>query len=178
MNADGFRARRRHDIDMAVAADRQIQLADLVRFGQIGVEIVFAVKFVVARNLAVRRQTRRNGKLDDLFVRHRERAGHARADRTGMRVGRAAEFGGAAAENLRPGRQFDVHFKADHHFIRCHDSILLRTAGGGTPSAPDRRRPRQRASVRQTRAQSAARRRADPLCPCRRAQPYPADPPC
>lgn len=25
-------------------------------------------------------------------------------------------------------RQFDVHFKADHHFIRCHDSILLRTA--------------------------------------------------
>ena len=61
MNADGFRARRRHDIDMAVAADRQIQLADLVRFGQIGVEIVFAVKFIVARNLAVRRQTRRNG---------------------------------------------------------------------------------------------------------------------
>ena len=71
MNADGFRARRRHDIDMAVVADRQIQLADLVRLGQIGVEIVFAVKFIVARNLAVRRQTRRDGKLDDLFVNQR-----------------------------------------------------------------------------------------------------------
>ena len=56
---------------LAVIAIPSLVLAAAIRlesegnpfYGQIGVEIVFAVKFIVERNFAVRRQTRRDGSL-------------------------------------------------------------------------------------------------------------------
>ena len=50
-------------------------------------------------------------------VEHRQRAGQAQADRADVGVGRRAEAGGAAAENLGGGGELDVHFEADHRLI-------------------------------------------------------------
>ena len=45
------------NLNASVAADGEVELADLVRLGKVGIEVVLAVEFVVARDLAVQRES-------------------------------------------------------------------------------------------------------------------------
>ncbi len=102
---------------MAVTADRSVELRDLVSLGQIGVKIVFTVKFTVFRNRAVERKSQLDGIFDDGAVQLRESSRHARTDRADLDIDRAAECGGTAAEQLRLGGQLGVYFQAQYYYI-------------------------------------------------------------
>lgn len=56
------------DVKMAMLADRQIKLGDLIAFGQVGVEIILAGKDVFAADLAIGRQAQLDGRLHHLLV--------------------------------------------------------------------------------------------------------------
>jgi len=72
------------DVQMAVLADGEFILADLVAFRQIRVEVVFAGKDRAGGDGAVGSQPRLDGVLNDFPVQHRQRAGQAEADRAGL----------------------------------------------------------------------------------------------
>ena len=61
-----------------------------------------------------------------LAIHHRQRAGHADAHRTGLRIRRLAELRAAPAEHLALGEQLHVNFQADD------DGIRLGHGGGAT----------------------------------------------
>ena len=81
------------DLHPSVAADRLIELRDLVVLRIIGIEIIFPVKLAVLVDLAVCRKTNLHRVLNHLSVQHRKRPRHAGTDRTGMAVRRTAESG-------------------------------------------------------------------------------------
>ena len=102
------------DLQPAVVAERQIVLADLIALGQVGIVIVLAVPLGERGDLAVQRHGGPQASSKASAVHHRQRAGHADADRAGLRVGRRAELRAAAAEQLGPRDQLHVDFQADH----------------------------------------------------------------
>ncbi len=116
---DGQRAALHH---------RNLVLADLVALGQIGVEVILAREDALGRDLGPDGQAERDGALDGALVEHRQHAGQRQINRRGLRVGRRAEGGGGAGENLRGGRKLCVRFEADHHFplhVACVLSIVV-----------------------------------------------------
>ena len=64
-----------------------IELADLVAFRQVGVEITLAHKQGVLGNARANGQSKSNGHIDSLAVEHRQHAGQAGVNRTNMAVG-------------------------------------------------------------------------------------------
>ena len=97
-NADAFFLAVHPDIDVTAQADGFIPLGDLVILGQVGIEIIFTVKFIEFLNVAVQSQTGADRKFNYPLVQHRQRARHAQADRAHMGIGFCAEFRGAGAE--------------------------------------------------------------------------------
>ena len=93
--------------------ERQIVLADLIALGQIGIVVILAVPLGERGDLAIQRHGRLECQLERPAVHHRQRAGHADADRAGLRVRRRAEPRAASAEQLRPREQLHVDFQAD-----------------------------------------------------------------
>ena len=81
------------DLHRAVDSERQLILGDLVSFGQVGIEVIFAGKEAEGGDLTVGGQCHSHGELHRLPVEDRERPGHAGADRTRMGVGISAEGG-------------------------------------------------------------------------------------
>ena len=63
------------------------------------------------------RESGLDGELHRQPVQHRQRARHAQADGTDVRVRRRAEAGGTAAEDLGRGGELDVHFQADDRLV-------------------------------------------------------------
>ena len=118
------------DLNAAVPADGEVELADLVRLGKIGVEIIFAVEFVVARDLAVERESRFCRVFHNRLIQRGQNARHACADRAAVGVGFAAEFGGAGAEYLGFGGKLYMHFQTHNGFpylciVHCHSAPFL-----------------------------------------------------
>ena len=64
-----------------------------------------------------------DGQFDCLPAQHRESAGHPQADRAHIGIGRRAEAGGAAAENLGGGGELHVHFETDDGLIARNRTV-------------------------------------------------------
>ena len=108
------------DGQIAVAADGQGELGHLIALGQVGIEIVFAVEFAVAGDVAVQGQSRPDGQLHHAAVKHRQHPRQAQTHRAHVGVGLSSGVGGAGAEDLGPGLQFGVEFQADSRQILGH----------------------------------------------------------
>ena len=74
-------------VEVAVVANRGFVLGNLVALGQVGVEVVFAGKQVVAPNLAVGGQAHFHGKLHRRAVHLGQGAGVAEGDDREVGVG-------------------------------------------------------------------------------------------
>ena len=105
------------DIDEAVLGEGLVVLRDLVALRKVGIEVVLAGEAGVRADLAVQREGALDGQFDGLAAEHGEGAGKAEADRADVGVGRRAETGGTAAEDLGGGGQLDVDFEADYGFV-------------------------------------------------------------
>ncbi len=115
----------RHNINVAIGAERQFILGNLVAFGQVGVEIVFAGKDVVGVDGAVEGLPDHNRVFDGPAVDDRQRPRQPQADRTDVRVRRYPEkFGATAAKHLAGGTQFDMDFHADDRLV-CHATSFV-----------------------------------------------------
>src|SRR5690554_2344718 len=116
---------------MAVVADGDVVLGDLVVLGQVGVEVVLAVEHRRPADPAVESQADGGDPLDRPSVRDRQRPRKAQAHRTDVRVRLLAEGHRAAAEHLRLGLQLDVGLDSDDRFPSHHAS-----PSGGRASNP------------------------------------------
>ena len=113
---DGFHIVADYDFQFAVFDNRQIQLADLIAFGQVGIEVVFAVEHVFPVDFRIQSQTQFDGFFNDFTVHYRQYARQRAFHYAGVRVGFCAECGRCAAEDFGFGVQLDVDFQADYGF--------------------------------------------------------------
>ena len=90
---DGFHFVADHDFQPAVFHNRQIQLADLVAFGQVGIEIVFTVEHVFLIDFRAQSQTQLDGFVHHRAVHHGQNARQRTFHHAGVRVRRCAEGG-------------------------------------------------------------------------------------
>ena len=110
-------AGRNVDFQPAVLGQRPVVLRNLVALGQVRIKIVFAREDGLLPHLTVDCQRRPRRQLRHLPVQHRQRPRQAQADRADVGVGRVAEAGRAAAENLRGRLQLHVDFQADDGLV-------------------------------------------------------------
>ena len=130
-DADGPALPVHLDLHPAVLANGQLELGDLVALGQVGIKIVLAGEAVLPVQARVGGQAQLDGRFHHLAVEHRQRAGHAQTDGAGVGVGRGAERGGAAAEDLALGVHLGVDFQPDHGFKFHGCSRGVRVGPGG-----------------------------------------------
>ena len=108
----------------ARGAEGQVELGYLVPFGQVRVGIVLAIELAKGGDLAIQRHAREDGGLDGRLVDDRQDAGHAQANRAGVRVRwRRRIVRRAAAEHLGCRDDLGVYFHPDNRLV-----------GHGTPS--------------------------------------------
>jgi len=117
------------DLDGHLAADhhRQLELADLITLGQIGVEVIFACENRLGRDLTLDRQTEANSAFDGFLVEYGQNAGQGDIDGIGLRIGRGSKINRTAGKYLRAGRQLSVRLDADYNFPLFHRVLLTRT---------------------------------------------------
>jgi len=104
------------DLDVTVLSDGQFVLGDLVALGQVGVEIVLTREAALAGDRAAGGERHAQGIVHHGPVEHGQHPRHAQADRAGVGVGRRAELGRTAAENLGSGLELGVNLKTNHRF--------------------------------------------------------------
>ena len=92
------------DDHLALADDRLLVLADLVALRQVGIEIVLAVEHRLPVDLRLQPEPGADRLPHAFLVDHRQHAGHGGVDQRDMAVGRAAELGRGAGEQLRLAR--------------------------------------------------------------------------
>jgi len=102
--------------DRAMLDHRQLELADLVALGQIGIEVVFARKDRFAIDVGADGQTKTNGFLHGGLVHHRQGARHGDIDHGGLRIGFSAKSRARRRENLGISRKLGVDLQPDHDF--------------------------------------------------------------
>ena len=83
--------------------DRFFELADLVTFGKIGIEIVFSGEDRNRGDLRSDGQTELDGFFHSAPVHDRQYARQCQVDRTGLCIGLFTEMGRSAAENFGYG---------------------------------------------------------------------------
>ena len=104
------------DNKLAVADYRQIELADLVALGQVGIEIILAREHRARRDMGAGGEAEPDRALHRALVQHRQHAGQSEAHRIRLRIRLRAERGRGAAEDLAIGRELRVHFQPDDDF--------------------------------------------------------------
>ena len=77
------------DVDLALADDRVVELADLIALRQIGVEIILAVEARPSVDLRLQRHAGAHRLADALLVGHRKHAGKAASTRATWLLGSA-----------------------------------------------------------------------------------------
>ncbi len=105
------------DVQMPVAAQRHVILADLVSFRQVGIVVVLPIPLGEPGDLAVQPQGRLHGKEVGLAIHHRKRSRRAGADHAGLGVRRRTERGATAAEKLAGGQQLDMDLQANDDLV-------------------------------------------------------------
>ena len=104
----------RSTIDLALADDRLLVLADLIALRQIGIEIVLPVEHRLQIDLRLQPEPGAHRLAHAFGVDHRQHAGHRGVDQRDMRIRRAAEFGRGAGEQLGVRRDLGMDLHADH----------------------------------------------------------------
>ena len=99
--------------------DWQLVLRDLITLRQVGIEIVLACEYGARRDFALERYGDDGGQPHCCVVGDRQRPRQTEAHRTGVHVRRVAEFRSAAAEQLGPSPQLDMHFQSDDGLVIC-----------------------------------------------------------
>ncbi len=103
------------NLDLALADQRMIELADLIALREVGVEIILPVEPAPAVDPGVERHARPHGLPDALAVRHRKHSRHRRVDQAHLRVRLGPEGGRSAGEELGLARgDLRVDFETDH----------------------------------------------------------------
>ena len=92
------------EFDRTALHDRNLILANLVAFGQVGVKIVFARKNALGRDVRANSQAEFDGALHCALVHDRQRARQGQVYGAGLGIGLVTERGAGAAENLARGR--------------------------------------------------------------------------
>ena len=109
------------DLHIAIAADREIQLGDLIVLRIIRIEVILPVKLTILIDLAVGGQAYCGRILHHLSVEYRQRARHPCAHRAGVGIGSTAELCAAGTEDLCFRSQLHMDFQPDYGFILfCH----------------------------------------------------------
>ena len=111
-------------LHVTVFGDRQFVHADLIAFGQVGVEIILAGPAAGRRNRAVRGEGGPEREFYDLLVEDRQHAGQSQTHRAGMPIGVGTEARRTTAEDFRLGQKLGVHFQADDGFV-LHGRTLV-----------------------------------------------------
>ena len=103
------------ELDRAFADDRLQVLGDLIALGQIGIEVVLALEHRGQVDLGVQGQAGLDRLFDAVAVDHRQHAGHGGVDQRNLAVGRGAEGGGGAGEQLGLAGHLGMHLEPDDH---------------------------------------------------------------
>ena len=98
---------------LALADDGVLELGDLVALRQVGIEIVLAVEDRALVDLRLEAEAGAHGLAHAFLVDHRQHAGHRRVDEADIGIGRAAELGRGAREQLALGGHLGMDFHAD-----------------------------------------------------------------
>jgi len=114
--AHALLALAQHDRDRAAGDDRLLVLADLVALRKVRVEIVLAREDAARGDRAAHREPEADRTFDRAAVEDRQRPGEREIHGARLRVGRGAERGGGAREDLRRGRELRVGLEADDDF--------------------------------------------------------------
>jgi hypothetical protein len=85
---------------VSIACERPLVLGDLVALREIGIEIVLAREDRRLVDSTGKRERGTDGEVDRRAIQHRQCARKPKADGTHVRIGRSAERGAAAAEDL------------------------------------------------------------------------------
>ena len=88
------------DGDLALANDRLFVLADLIALGQIGIEIILAVKNAEQIDLGVQAKAGLDRLFNTIFVDHGQHPGHGGINQRDMFIGACPE------RRRRAGKQF------------------------------------------------------------------------
>ena len=104
------------DLDGAFTDDRVVELRDLVALRQVRIKIVLAVEGRAQVDLRLETEPGADRLRDAFLVDDRQHARHRRIDQRDVAVGRAAEFGRGAREQLCLGVDLGVHFEPDDDF--------------------------------------------------------------
>ena len=113
LDADVHRLAVDVDLDLALADDRLLVLADLIALRQIRIEVVLAVEHAAQVDRGLEAEARAHRLRDAFLVDHRQHAGHRRVDQRDVGVGRAAELRRRAREQLGLGGDLGMHLHAD-----------------------------------------------------------------
>ena len=122
-------------LEPARGGERLVVLADLVRLGEVGIEVVLAVEDVARPHRAVQRQRDARGVLDGAPVDHGQRAGMRQAHRARVDVGLVALGDRAAAEHLGLRVELDVHLEADDGLPAVTSALMTARPPGGSDAA-------------------------------------------
>ena len=118
------------DVELALGAERQVVLADLVALGEVGIEVVLAGEDAPLLNRAAERKPDAHRHPHGLLVEHRERARQPEADRADIGVRARAERRRAAAEQLGLREKLRVHLETDDRLeLRGHERGIARPRG-------------------------------------------------
>ena len=79
-------SRRHLDGDFAFTNDRQLELADLVTFGQIRIKVILARKHAAWGHFSFDRQAKLDGTLNGFFVEYRQHTWQGDAHFTRLRI--------------------------------------------------------------------------------------------
>jgi hypothetical protein len=104
-------------VDMSFDPYGKLELRDLVPFGQIRVEIIFAREPVHWLNAAMGRQASLDRVLNRLFIQYGKNSRHAQTNGTCIFVGRFAELGRTGTEYFGFGLQLGMNFQPDDRFV-------------------------------------------------------------
>ena len=105
------------DLHIAILTNGQIQLANLVCFGQIGIKIILTVKFIVPGDGAVGSQTGTHRVFHHTLIHHRQCARHTGANLTNMAVRFAAKRRRAVAKDLGLGGEFRMDLQTANGIV-------------------------------------------------------------
>ena len=112
------------DAELAANDYRQLELADLITLGKVGIKVILARENRLGRNFTLDGEAEADGAFHRAFVEHRQDAGEGDIDRVGLDVRFSAERRRAAGEDFRLGQELSVRLDADYHFPLFHRVLL------------------------------------------------------
>ncbi len=115
-------------LDLALADNRQFELADLIALRQIGIEIVLAVEARDLVDLRIEAEACAHGLFHAFLVDHRQHARHGRIDQRDIAIGIRAKGGAGAGKEL--GLAFHLGMNLQPHDEFPLAGVTLDRVGG------------------------------------------------